>query len=571
MSNLTNKYQAWGLIIFFALLITIALYIGFLYLSWEWGSNWGSFEQHLHVWQRIISEIRVLKTDTYYKYISVMNDYSRELFLHLLLPLFAAALIGATFSFKMLYIKGGRDTGIHIDGSKLYQGKYAIKHAHKSIKKELKNNKTLGLKLHPDVVITQEQEVGNLLVTGAQGSGKSTIIKPLVNNIINSGSRMLIYDAKREYTELFCQKGHFLLSPTDRRSLCWDISADVTSPEVALEIASCFISQTGKDPIWSNGARIILAGCMVVLMNTHPNWWWAELKELLNKPTKELNELFRKYYPDAAKLSLEDSKTTDSFMMELTTKLNWLDYVAKVWTKKSKNKFSVTKWVKGKYKIQSLIIPNNPKYSSISAPLCSAVLSIVVREVLSLPDNKQKFWFVLDELADLPKTDALEKWLALGRSKGARTIAGTQNISQLQAIYGDAHTETITSLFSNIIALKIGNSSTTARKVADNFGKRIVKRPVINFDKYFNKSTSYQQSEEYIVRPEQLMQLPLPNKKGVKGYLSIQGREAVYELVWPYSNLPKIASAYIPIKRQHKNQTSKETSRRGSRGRNKAC
>jgi type IV secretory pathway TraG/TraD family ATPase VirD4 len=429
-----------------------------------------------------------------------------------------------------------------------------------------------GIYLHPEVAISSLQESGNLLVEGAQGSGKSNIIKPIVNEISNLAWLMLIYDAKREYTQLFHKKGHLLLSPTDKRSLCWDISKDVTTPEMAYEVASCFIIQSGKDPIWASGSRLIVTGCMVVLINTDPDWSWLELKELLDKPVDSLKKLFEVHYPSAAKLISENSRTTDSFIMELVTQLNWLDYLAKVWTKDSKYKFSVTNWIAGKYNLQSLIIPNDPKYSSISAPLCTAVLSIIVREVLSLPDdNSRKICFVLDELADLPKTKSLEKWLSLGRSKGARTIAGYQSYSQIQSIYSDKDAETITSLFANKVFLKFG-SSEAATKAADNLGKRVVKRATISFDKEGNKSTSYQQSEEYIVRPEQLMQLPSPNKKGVTGYLSISGWNAVYELIWPYPKLSNIAEAHIPVELDLlSNDTVRSSDKRGSRGRNRSC
>ena len=437
------------------------------------------------------------------------------------------------------------------------------------MKKELKNHTNEGLKVHPKICISELQEAGNILVTGAQGSGKSTVIKSLVKSIQNLADLMLIYDAKREYTPLLYSEGCLLLSPIDKRSVCWDIAADVTTPEIAYEIASCFITKSDKDPIWGNGARLLLTGCMVSLNYLKANWSWNDLNTILDKSVDELEELFDKYYPKASKLISENSKTTDSFIMELTTQLSWLDSVAKIWTNESDNKFSITKWAQGQYKAKSLIIANDPRYAAISAPLCSAVLSIVVREALSLSDSdKRKLWFVLDELADLPKTDALEKWLSLCRSKGARTIAGTQNISQIQAKYGDKSTETLTSLFSNIITLKVGSSAETAKKVGDNLGKRLVKRATINFDKEGDKTTSYQQSEEYVVRPEQLMQLSSPNKKGVTGYLSVSGWNAVYELVWPYPDLEIIAEAHVPVEL---NEHSSESLARGTRGRKRRC
>ncbi|MBU2894221.1 type IV secretion system DNA-binding domain-containing protein [Colwellia sp. D2M02] len=571
MRELKNTYQLWYEIVFVTILLTLVASYFLIKYTWEINNDWGPFEGHLKVIPLIIRDTKDFKLTSFYQYKDYLleNNYAIKWLLQILIPFSICLLFSLFIAFKLFWIKGGIDKAIHISGGRLLKDKFAIKHAKRILEKEYKNSLTIGLNLHPQITISEKQELGNILVTGAQGSGKSTVIKPLVNAISNTEDLMLIYDAKQEYTQLFLKQNNLLLSPTDTRSLCWDIAADVSSPEVAYEIASCFISQSGKEPIWANGARLLLTGCMVSLNHIKPEWSWDDLKDILDKPTDELKSLFDRYYPKASKLIAENSKTTDSFIMELTTQLSWLDSVAKVWTKDSKYKFSITHWIEGHYNFKSLIIANDPKYSSISAPLCSAVLSIVVREVLSLPDdNKRKFWLVLDELADLPKTQALDKWLSLGRSKGARTIAGTQNISQIQAIYGDKITETLTSLFSNIITLKIGSSAETAKKVADNLGKRLVKRANISFDKEGKRSTSYQQSEEYIVRPEQLMQLPSPNKNGITGYLSVSGWNAVYELIWPYHELEVIAEARVPVEL---GDHSFETLARGSRGRKRKC
>jgi type IV secretory pathway TraG/TraD family ATPase VirD4 len=429
----------------------------------------------------------------------------------------------------------------------------------------------IGIYLHPQIAITKSQEVGNLLIFGAQGSGKSTILKDILSQILARGDRTLIYDAKREYTELFYSKNNLLLSPTDKRSLMWDIASDVTSPEVAYQIACIFVTQHGKDPIWANGARSFLAGCMIILMKSFANWSWPELKAMIDRPVAELKPLFLKYYPEAAKLIEENSATTASFTMELITHLNWLNYVAQVWSTDSKNKISISKWIAGGYSFKSLIIQNDPKLTKIAAPLCTSILSIIVNETLSLPDDKsRRFWFILDELTDLPKNEYLAKWLSLGRSKGARTIAGTQNASQLIDLYGFHMSESLTSLFSNFISLKVGTSFETAKKASDNFGKRRVKRASTQFDQSGNRSTSYSVSEEYIIQPDRLIQLPTPDNKGVVGYLSIGGWDAVYELKWPYPKLQKKAKHHEPIVFNNiklVDETNK--SRRGIRGRSR--
>jgi len=572
MRKLKNTSQRWHAIALSTLLLTLPSYYFLLKYTWSISTDWGTFVQYIDLTKLIIRDLINVDTSSFYRYKNYLieNDLTYQWVLHLLIPLLLSLAASFFIALKLLWVKGGYDTAVHISGSRLYKDKFAFKHAKKTLKKELKNNPNIGLNIHPNISITELQEVGNILIEGAQGSGKSTIIKPIVKNISKTSSPMLIYDAKREYTQTLLNKDTLLLSPTDERSLCWDIAADINSPEMAYEIASCFIIESEKDAIWGKGARLILAGCMVSLGEIKPNWSWHDLNKILNKPTDELSVLFEQYYPKAAKLLSEDSKTTDSFIMELTTQMNWLDTIAKVWKEDHKYKFSITSWAQGKYNFSSLIIPNDPKYPSISAPLCTAVLSLIVREVLALPDNKNKFWFILDEIADLPKAKALEKWLSLGRSKGARTIAGTQNVSQIQSIYGDKNAETLISLFSNIITLKVGSSSISAKKSAENLGKRIVKRASISFDKEGNRSTSYQQSEEYIVRAEEIMQLPSPSKIGVTGYLSISSWNAVYKLIWPYPEVDIIAEAHIPVSFTN-DMNSTSTFKRGSRGRKRSC
>jgi type IV secretory pathway TraG/TraD family ATPase VirD4 len=575
MRELKNTYQLWFPIIFFSAVLTVTASFFLIKYTWGLGTNWGSFIEHFDVISLILKDVLTFELSSFYQYKNyiIESNYTFKWLLHILIPLFICLFLSMLIVFKWLWVKGGIDKAIHIRGSRLIKGRFAIKHARKHFKKELKKSTCGGLKLHPEITISETQEAGNILATGAQGSGKSTVIKAGLNQLLERGDQAVIYDAKQEYTELFLTKKNFLINPTDKRSICWDIMQDVQTPEQARQIASSLIPDNTKEPFWSNGAKEILTGCFIILLNKDGTWSWADLKKVLELSFTDLKEQLKWFHPKAAHLIEEDSKTTQGFISIISTELNWIDYVADVWSTQSTKKFSIRRWVNGAYNMQGLIIANDPRYAAISKPLCNVVLAILTDELLSFADSdKIKIWLVLDELADLPKTKYLEKWLSLGRSKGARTLAGTQNISQLQSIYGDKNTETITSLFSNIVALKVGNSAETARKIAENFGKRLVKRATINFDSEGKKSTSFSQGEEYVVRPEELMQLPSADRKGVKGYLSIQGWEAVYELVWPYFKNEKVAQAHVPVQLNQKHEeTETKKLKRGSRGRNRAC
>ncbi|PNH80069.1 type IV secretion system DNA-binding domain-containing protein [Vibrio diazotrophicus] len=573
MSNLKNKYQCWWLIISLCTWIPLLMSLFTIRLIWGKFYNIGQIEQHVQIiFNSFILLFNGVSTGvTNYFELFISRDYIFSYFVQVFMPVLFSYLFCFLFAKKYVYVDGGRDNAIHISGPKLYHGSKALRHANFML---FKSRQCKTIKIHPQVYLNKTIESGNLLIIGAQGSGKSTVTFPIVDEIIKNNNSILIYDAKREYTEKFYRQGVGLLSPTDSRSLVWDISSDITSENDALTIANCLIEDSSKEPHWTNGARLILSGCIVSLMRTKRIWDWMDLQQLLFDDTEKLRDELKNHYSLAANLIIPETKMTQSYMTILATSLNWISYISKVWTKESCNKFSIREWVKGSYNFNGLIIPNDPKSGGLSKSICSSVLSIVVNEKLSEKDqNSKSFWFALDELADLPKTQALSDWLTMGRSKGARTIAGTQNISQLESIYGVKDSETLTSLFSVLISLKIGSSYETASRVSQILGSREVKRATYTHDDKGNQSKCFQKEVEALVRPEDLMQLPYSQKTGVCGYMSVSGWNSVYKLKWPYSSFPNKSEPFIPIQEDSSRGSNgeKTSTGRGARGRGRSC
>lgn len=567
------RYQRWDWIAGTASILTILSSYFTVKFFWSFGPDWWGFDQLLEILKVVIFSTIRLDFEPITILISRLREagWEIEFVSFLIVPIFLCAYLSYQISHFIFYREGGIDNCQHLEGPKLVFGKYARRHVKNTLKFQKLNRAKLGLVLHPHIQIPQLLEAGNLIAVGSQGSGKSVVLKPLVEQIINRSDKALIYDAKKEYTELFFNERAILINPTDERSFCWDIQSDITDNESAQLAATCMLTEGNEDKFWVEGARIILAGCFVIAFKKNKRWGWDELKSLLNLDTLELRQELEEYYPEAKKLVETDSKTTHGFFAVLSTQLTWLGYVSDVWDKSpSERRFSINNWVKGKLDVKTVIVPSDPAYPQISGPLCSALLTLLTRQVLSQPDlSEQKdTWLILDELADIPKTEALEKWLAMGRSKGARTIAGIQNTNQLSHIYGDKKAETILSLFSNMLCMRL-NSHASAKVVSENVGSRRVRRYSTTTNSEGQKSTSSHISEEPIVRPEELTQLPPPNKKGVAGYLSIKGMNSAYRLTWAYPTLSTSAKAFIP--HQPKTETGKESSnhnpKRGSRGR----
>lgn len=568
--TLPGRYQRWGLIVFLTVIITLFFSYFFTMYTWQFVTPWHRFEEHRSVIVNMVLDLLSQDSTSLNAYIYYLkkNNWIDDFICHLLGPFVASAYLAKEITIFLFYVDGGIDRASHVEGPRLYVGYEAYKHAKKCFKR-MKGKSIKPLRIHNHIKLPEKLESGNIFVVGAQGTGKSTIIKPLVQQLKSKNINALIYDAKQEYTQLFYENGTVLINPLDQRSIYWDIGADISTVEAAQRVAEAFIHEANGDKYWTDGARIIFVGILITLMRTKPSWGWSDIQFQLAQETGHLKVNFFKHYPEADKFIEKDSKTTQGFMTVLTTQLSWIRTVAQYWTNESKFRFSIKKWLVGDYGNRQIIFPNIARYSHISSPLCAAAISLLTDELLSKEDSKAPIWLILDELADLPKTTSLIKWLSLGRSKGARTIAGTQNISQVYSKYGDRDAETLISLFSNSITLRT-NSADSASRLSKNIGNRVVKRYTESFDHEGKRSRTLQRSEEPVIRAEQIMQLPLADNEGVTGVLNISGWNAAYWLLWPYSKIEVIAKGFIP-KKSPDAPTNKISKKRGSRGREKSC
>lgn len=459
-------------------------------------------------------------------------------------PALASLVISGAFTYWLLYVPGGREPVTHLSGSVRLTGRKAKRHAKRACAKATKKDAMgQGLCLHPHVQLPVRQELANILVYGQQGAGKSVILKPIVEQIRNRGDRLFIYDRKNEYTPLFFDDLSILISPTDTRGIPWNLAEDVTNEQEATLVAHALISET-QDPLWSNGARLILTGLMMILINQKRPCTWFSLAHLLETPHNELQPMLETNYPIAMQFVKDNSKTTQSFFVTLISQLMWLKTLRKHWRRNAKKQFSIKQWLADDSLPRTVIVAHDEANESLSAPLCNALFSLMVSHVLAMPDSdSRRIWFALDELSSLPKSPALEKWLRLARSKGGRSIAGLQALSQLRSVYDRDTAETILALFGNVIALRMGASGEAAEHAAKSFGEHQVERRITTITESGQYSTTCQYLSEPLVRPDELVNLK-HSWRGIQGFIMVSGWEAVYHLRFPFPQLPIIAEPF---------------------------
>ena len=222
---------------------------------------------------------------------------------------------------RWLFYKMATDSLLHVRGSVLLEGKSATKALRRFFKPEYAFSGK-GLKIHPDLEIAKNRENQNFLIVGAVGSGKTQYLLPLIQQVVQSKTKKsIIFDFKGDFTEYFLNhSGVALIAPWDKRSLVWDLKADIKTVQDAQLFAEALIpdSKSSADPMWIMGSRSILAGIVFTAIATEPGTWgWHTLTKLLSADAETLRKHFLQHYPRAVNLVEKGSKTTSSFLQTL--------------------------------------------------------------------------------------------------------------------------------------------------------------------------------------------------------------------------------------------------------------
>lgn len=117
------------------------------------------------------------------------------------------------------------------------------------------------------------------------------------------------------------------------------------------------------------------------------------------------------------------------------------------------------------------IRPRKEDYFEASKPLLACWLECAASAVLGLPPSPdRRIWFVLDELADLPRVDNLARLLPEGRKFGAAVVLTFQALGQMRHRYGPQIAESMLGCCNTKLFLQTIDSDTrqwTSQTIGD--------------------------------------------------------------------------------------------------------
>ena len=345
----------------------------------------------------------------------------------------AGAAIGAITGAAIGYFAADIKHEIHIRGRRLE----TVNAAAKALRPGKKA--ASGLAIHPQLKISQQQECRHFLLLGGSGSGKTSILWPMINQAVSRGDRCLIFSFKGD----FQQKGDFpfsLLAPWDKRSVRWQLGKDIRTRLHAESLAKTLIPTPEKDPIWAQGAQGLLTAIISEVQSKYgENWGFFRLAQACSVALSDYDSLVETVMQESplarSFLMGKDSKTTASYLAQMASNLSDVVNLGVAdYSNAQGHPWSVRDWLAGKGPAAA-ILGYLPESETLSSAYCASVIEQTVKQILGFPDappEARRIWLFLDEVPQAGKIPSITSALEAARSKGCRVVLGMQGVAQLE-------------------------------------------------------------------------------------------------------------------------------------------
>lgn len=352
-------------------------------------------------------------------------------------------------------------------------------------------------------------EPQHLLVEGANGTGKTQLLKQLVNQLRERGDTVVIVDLQYDMFNTFGRQGDVILSPFDERSPGWLPLNEIRRPSDWDALAETLISKgEGNSAEWNAMARAYFSAIA--------RGYQREIEEagldfdhnsLFNLLTSAPVEDVAPFLQGSAAASLVDNeKGLTNIRMSFFEGL-------KFWQDLKPGAFSLRDWVAlPDHERPSIFIPHQKRTLAAQRTLIATWIDQIVKEACDLGENRnRRVFIIIDELASLGKIPSLEEATAELRKTGFCIVVGVQNIEQIEQRYTRTGARTINSNLSSKVFFRV-NDPEAAERISRTIGTARLEVTNVNHSTQDtgkrSASTAVSEKEERLVLASEVSGLP---------------------------------------------------------------
>lgn len=480
---------------------------------------------------------------------------SSQLALNLLERMALILTVAVSLSAAFLFLGQGKKNHLrHVGGVELLFGKTANRAANAKYESEKRSERVRNLpviELAPQVRLTPNQETRGIFIEGGIGSGKTVIIKYLLNQAIERGDKVILYDVKGDFAPAI--EHRLLLNPFAEGSSAWSIAIDVQTVDQARQLSKMLVPDANGngDSFWTRAAQSVLTGIFASLQAELPKrWTFADVRELLLMPRDTILTLFAKHYPIAGKFISEKSGGSNieqGVVATLAAQIDgFIEPLALAWNTETLNTsgISLANWLAStKNPPEVLVLQGSPENSEATAAWIRMVVNHLAGLLLSpeVPnDSSRRIWIFVDELPSLGPIPRLMEIVDRGRQKGVRTVVAVQNLSQIEQHYGE-WAKSAESTFGTRIVGKMSPGERTA-SISKSLGMKYVEETSVTTTRDEGRNVRSERlaaSARPALSPEVFGSLGVQGSAGIDA-LVLGHTENVLRLHWPFQREQRI-------------------------------
>jgi hypothetical protein len=401
--------------------------------------------------------------------------------------------------------------------------------------------------------IPERSAVRHFLYVGASGSGKTTAIRMLMNQVLptiqpTAKRRAFIYDGKGDMPKILSGMGLdcdiFNLNPYDKRGVGWNISADMTRPQDAQQLAEMLYPDGGggsNERFFVDGARALIASIVMLFNELAPGRW--TLRDIICAANLEASDM-RRLFDQVPRLKhdLQNVFTARSYSeiaVSVTVTLKKYGPVAAAWdyARRQGQEICLRDWVQSN---SILLLPVRDEDTATLRPISALLLRRVSDLLLSLPESRDnRTWLFLDELADLGHITKIPDLASKGRSKGVAMVVGFQALAGLRDEkrgYGKEMTDQILGQFQSraYLAMEDPETAEWASKCLREVERIVTLKNWSPGKSVDNANQSEQLNTARVVTPSDLLGLPnCDDQNGLHAYYDSSDYQAAWKYVMP--------------------------------------
>ena len=352
--------------------------------------------------------------------------------------------------------------------------------------------------LRPQVRVPRGLESSHILLMGDTGTGKSTLIRQLLQQIQERDDAAIVYDPAREFLGQFYDptRGDVILNPLDSRCPFWSPGDEVRHDAEALTLAtSLFPDRDHANPFFTDAPRRIFAH----LLTFHPTAqslvrWLCDKEELERRMAGT---------PYAAMID----RDAPNQQVGVRASLNMVADALMLLPTEAPRRWSAASWSSHRRGWIFLTSTSDTR-ERLRPPISLWLDMLVLRLMQPVAPAAGPVWFVLDELASLQRLPQLHTALTENRKSNNPIVLGFQGRSQLEARYGH-EAETMISQPATKIFLRTGKPH-AAKWVADAIGDIEIERLAESRSSGHGRERSYglERQVEPLVMASEISGLP---------------------------------------------------------------